>query len=265
MSRPGITSAVLLLALAAPGTGEAAVYLIYNCSPTHASPNTNAKLANDITCDPSLGHVGITLNSGADLDMNGKTLNCASGQTCSAAVRISHVNSVVSGAGTIAGSFAKVVDCAAKQGSRVTGIKFDGNTDDGIYDCAHVDRNVLIGETAALRAVTTRSAIPNINNNYIDGFDDGVLYTGPVGSGSVIHNLFSGVGRPIYFQNWAAATVTGNVFLESSVTTNAPIDVGSVVDGSTYGGNICNGHTSGCIECETAGRCTTLPTAPFGF
>jgi hypothetical protein len=49
---------------------------------THAATNTNAKLANDIMCNPTNGDVGVTLNSGADLDMNGKTITCAGGQTC---------------------------------------------------------------------------------------------------------------------------------------------------------------------------------------
>jgi len=267
MSRSFTLLTAMMLGLAAPRISEA-VYLINSCSPSNATTNTNAKLQNDITCNPANGDLGVTLNSGADLDLNGKTITCLAGQNCSAAITMTSTNSVVSGPGNIAGSFSKIVNCVGKVGSRVTAVHFDGVTDDGLSDCRKVDGNVLIGETGAGRAVTiTTSDSVTINDNYIEGpFSYGVLYTNSIAYGLVSHNMFNGpISRPIYVQNWNSATVANNAFMMADTQTNAPIDVGTPVDSYLYSGNICDTNSAGCAACIAAGRCVDVPGVPFSF
>lgn len=256
------------LFLVAPSVSHA-IYSISSCDPTNASPNTNAELTQNIVCDPSSGHVGVTLNSGADLSLNGYTISCASGQLCSAAVTMTANNSVVNGdGGRISGAFSKIVNCDARTGSKVSAIEFEGYSVYGAYNCYTVEESVFHGASyggqPASQAIYGDAVAGNIRDNYAAGFVLPFYFTSNLSGGTIVGNMLLGGGRLIRFVQNSTGTITDNILIPTETGSYSAINIGGTATG-TYERNYCNPIAAPCDLCVDAGLCTITPSAPFGF
>jgi hypothetical protein len=154
-----------------------AVVFVTSCSDSCSS---NCELQNDLDCS---GQSGITLNSGADLDMHGHSLTCSS--SCpSAAVTMTASSSVVKNLSTgaesaISGAFSTGVNCAGKTSSEVTGIRIDLTTTTptavtGLANCARVDNNVIVnsGNSSQAKAISTAGVANSdfVTDNRFEGW-----------------------------------------------------------------------------------------------
>ena len=264
MSKSILVAAAALAFWMVPSASEAVPYPITNCVTALASPNTNAKLMNDIVCDPSAGQIGITLNAGADLDMNGKTISCATGQLCAAAVTFTASNSIVQGGGEVHGAFSKVIGCDGKSGSRVTGLKFTGYSEYGMFNCTIVEqKNVMIGEPfggqqSAYEAVWYSTINPtSVNDNYIRGFIIPIFFGVTAGSAGLIdHNVLISQVRGVSFQmNNGGVTVSNNILMSDDTAGTAASIYVAYNDSGFYPNNLCNTSSNACSLCIASGRC----------
>ena len=219
--------AILLSALVALGS-PAGVYGV-NITRCDDVCDSNCTVQEPLNCCSSLlpqcdGLGPIVVSNGADLNLNGKTINCYCGTTtcvggsnnnaecagpsdcdsgvcqnatgcseCGTAIRIdsnsSTIKNVGSVVGTIKGSFATGVDCQSKTSSGVTGIRFEDLGAIGLLNCAQVDGNVMIGgEGTAIKSSGVADS-DYIRDNYIAGWYGTGVYRSGNKDVSVDHNM----------------------------------------------------------------------------
>ena len=169
-----LASAACLVAL----TGmQSDVYALSTCSGTYT---TNQALTADIACD---NMAGITLTSGADLDLAGHEITCNS--NCPTyAINIAASGSVVKSTSTtspaITGFFTAAINCNSFSSSEVTGIHFAMVGGDGLINCAKVHNNIIEGNrTLGSVGVSTTgvAATDFITDNWIGEWDTGISVT----------------------------------------------------------------------------------------
>src|SRR5512147_928690 len=112
MLRRFVLNIVMAAGLALTATSAHAVYTISSCSSGLATCSANCQLGQDITC---ASNESVILNNGADLDLKGHSISCASGSVCTRGIMMnasssSVVKDTVTG-GRILGAFTTVIEC----------------------------------------------------------------------------------------------------------------------------------------------------------
>jgi hypothetical protein len=248
----------------------AAVVLVTDCTATCSS---NCELQSDLSCN---GKNGITLNSGADLEMAGHTLSCTS--NCpAAAVTIGASGSIVHNdagnavgvEGGIDGSFTVGVNCASKSGSTVRGIRVENVGYVGTENCAKVQDSILIGPGTAWTGAIYTTGVSNtdyIRNNYIENWDIGISVGGS-NDNEIANNqiVVRDVGSGVYeagislSPGWSGTiTIADNAFYGNPTGGELLRFSGA----PTLAGNRCDGDTTACTSCRSVLRCSS-PTTPF--
>lgn len=277
------------------GTAHAVTSDIFSCDRTASGNNANCssttcRLITNITCDPSdPNQQGITLNSGANLDMNGFSISCKSGSTCSyPAVWSSSssggkIKNTASTQSSITGSFSgAAIDCAfgfptGNGAGQVIGIKINVTAAYGIRRCLAASSNVVIFGNAtsvpsAVGILVVVGGTAATHDNYVDGWPAAGIQNGGNAAKSFDHNLvivrdYSGVTSYglDYEGSSFAESATDNI-LFGNPTSGALIHVVNTPT-ITFAGNYCDPSTTACSTCIGAGECetttSTTPVAPF--
>jgi hypothetical protein len=236
---------------------------VTTCNTTCTS---NCYLYNDINCTTGQG---ITLSSGVDLDMCGRSLTCTSLICASkAAVTMSasgsQVDNSASGSGfisKIAGPWSTGVDCASKGSSRVSGIRFENNYGNSVVDCHKIDANVVIN--AGGWAFVVNTGVTNtdqIVDNYVQSSQ--AISISSSTNFDISHNLFA-MDPNVPARGIDATAATGSFSIADNIFMNegTPIEHDTSTSG-TYSDNFCDPFTSGCASCKTNGECDA-PQVPF--
>jgi hypothetical protein len=245
-------------------TSAFATCFISSCNAVTCS--ADAELLNSIDCT-NIPSGGITLASGADLDLHGHDITCTS--NCpSIAVTMTGTSSIVKnlvpGENKISGAFGTLVDCASKTGSRVTGIRLEQTSSGyGTNNCAKVDSNVLMGNLVGSLGIGTGGVANSdlIDNNYVQGWGIGI---GVAGS----HQME--IDDNVVVVHAITGTSVIGINANSSGATNVMNDTffGDSGDLITFGGsvlcgtNFCDPSATACTTCISVGCCTPA-TAPM--
>lgn len=249
-----------------------------------ASCSSNCYLQNNFTCTNGQG---VTLNSGADLDMNGHSITCTSGSCSNAAVTINSSGSKVYNTlngfeAVITGPFATGVDCNNYTSSEVTGISVRGIGSSGlgygVDSCAKVHDNVFSGTGNAAGYSGTAVFVYGgtadsdyVRDNFIDGWVFGIQLLDVVKNVSVDHNLITirSVALTTPSGILLSNTTDSGVAIENNIvmgdaTAGYPIAApGGGPPSSVYEANYCDPTLgTACSNCISAGYCTD-PVAPF--
>lgn len=269
--------------LALPSSAHAQVGTPIGSCP--ATCSSNCYLQNNFTCTNGQG---VTLNSGANLDMNGHSISCVSARCdAAAAVTINGNGSKVYNAlagfeAVITGPFTTGVQCNNKTSSEVAGIAIkhigDGTTGgvNGVVDCAKVHDNVFLAQGTASNGIAVSSLNGTANSdfvrdNYIDDWFGAIYVLARTKNMTVEHNLItlrnhapsSTFGIVAVNSPGTSSTVESNVFM-GDATSSSPIAVtGSGALTTTFDQNFCDPTLgTACSDCVSAGQCEN-PAAPF--
>jgi len=227
---------------------------------------SNCYLNSDFNCTTGQG---ITLSSGADLDMCGRSLTCTS-VICStkAAVTMtaggSQVENSQSGSGFISkigGPWSVGVDCNSNGSSRVSGIRFENNYGNSVEDCHKIDGNVVINSGGFAFVVNTGVAnTDQIVDNYTQGGQ--AISISSSTNFDISHNLFA-MDPNVAGRGIDATAATGSFSIADNIFMNegTPIEPDTSTSG-TYSNNFCDPFTTGCTNCKSSGECDA-PQVPF--
>jgi hypothetical protein len=286
--RATLSAGLIVLALA---TSAAAVQIVSHCSDTCT---TDCLLAANLQCcplgaNPNCDGTGpITLTNGADLDLNGFTIECQGdgvtpGSTCNYdAVTMTSSGSVVKSSATategkITGLFVGGVDCQLKTQSRVTGIHFEGLATKGnpnnydVENCAQVDKNVFFGNHDGIStggaAIYSYGVANNdqIYDNYVQNFFIGIETPTELGI-KVDHNIVVTTGPNTAIGIDSSYGTSSTIDVNHNVI-RGPFDSGVAILGSGFSTHFTQNHcehanTTGCSFCITHGWCAPFK-APF--
>jgi hypothetical protein len=264
MSAAGAVFSIALIGV--PTSVSAAVVYISSCNALCAGSSTTCTLSTDIACD---NQPGISLSSGANLDLNGHGITCNS--NCpSAAVQVSSSGSSLvqnsTGFGYITGFFPVAINCGGFSGTQVTGIRFSmlGN---GILNCSQVTHNVIEGGRVLGSvgiSLTGISGNDAISDNWISEWDTGVsvntshginitnnqIGVEPIsgsGAAQVGVSLTRTAGTSSLKYNFFFGGATSGTFIQTSGTV-------------TNYGNSCDPADATCQTCST---CRGYNSVPF--
>lgn len=220
MKRMMIIAIGMALALGTYARPAMAVTIFHNCEQVCSSA---CELDQDVSCNTKSG---ISLTSGADLDLKGHSITCTASCPTSAVTMSGSGNTVkntgAAGAG-IVGSFTYNINCVNRPNSRVSGIKVEntrssGGQGWGVLDCETIDGNVFVG-------------------HFTDGY-----HTGPAlfGTGSITDNYITNWGVGIGVYSASTVTIDRNVVVipEGASQFEQVYGVQSSDTVGTYDGNI---------------------------
>jgi hypothetical protein len=203
--------------------------------------------------------------------MRGHNIECGEATTCNyPAITITGTGSViqnlVSAESSIGGPFTKGVKCDNLSGSTVSGLRFEGISEQAIKDCAKAEKNVLFDGGGSGAAIDTSGVAGTdfIRNNYISGWNQGIRVTGNQGV-SVTDNLIiqrDGDARGINVGDATSSSL--------EVKNNFAMGIGRALDSlpiegnntASFSGNFCDPDNAGCDDCIADGYCED-PVAPF--
>jgi hypothetical protein len=260
-----VVTLIALIGRAVPANASCATGPFVTSCPSTCT--TNCYLHGNVSC--TSGH-GITLNSGAKLDMCGFSLICTDPVLCSlpAAVYMTASSSAVlnssSAPGIISGLWTQGIDCSSKTGTKVTGIRFDGPAF-AITDCAKIEQNVIVNGNNAIYIYAGAANTDVIDNNYISVIGAGILVdSGDIYKITIDHNIIAtgSTGYDAIDVSRTSATsytISNNIFFSQVGT--VPI-VPSLYWPGTYSDNYCDPNSSACAACVSNGYCAS-PPVPF--
>ena len=235
---------------------------------------SDCELQSDVVC---FGQSAIILSGGADLDLNGHTIDCFEfpGVPCHSAVAIVNANSEIADSGSpkgaITGRFDIAIDCLGKKNSRVVGVRIS-DADTGLLNCAQMVGNVIttihdpiLSISAGIYTGTVPNSTNYIKGNYLQGYIRGMLVSGPkpvtVAGNTIV------LGRTAQTANIVGISVAGSsssgtVVEHNSVIGTDPINpiVGNLT--ATFTDNRCDTTNSKCANCIADGYCVE-PRVPL--